>query len=410
MEQLKSIFQEIVNNENLVKIVFSGVRKKSLPYKKVVVRAIILHETIKYQIEYHYEAHVTHENIYKEDFVDKAMGLIQNNFKQVNILTTASDIQILASKPDKPKIYEKPAIREAVSLEHDQTKNYIIPNHVPCDFLIRLGVMDEKGNVFKKNYSKFRQINRFLEIVKDTHCPNSLDSCDEQSISSDGSEKRNNLECKNESGNRNNLLKIIDFGCGKAYLTFALYHYFHNMLGKEVEIIGLDLKEDIVEFCNRIAKDLNYVNLKFVLGDIADFKQESADMVVSLHACDTATDYALINAVNWGAQVILAVPCCEHELFEQVSCELDDAYLKHGILKDKFTEILTNGLRGLKLESCGYDVSMVEFTSLEHTSKNTMIRATRNKKATEKAKLAGEQYEKLKVHWNVNPTIDKLGK
>ena len=413
---MRNIFQEIVNNENLVKIIFSAARKKSLQYKKVIVRAIILHETIKYQIEYHYETRVTHENVHEEDFVNIAMDFIQNDFKQVNIQTTASDIQILASKPDKPKIYEKPAIREAVSLEHDQTKNYIIPNHEPCDCLIRLGVMDEKGNVFKKHYSKFRQINRFLEIVKNVE-----GVFDNTAVVNDSNSTLNNLDssnspnsldsCDNRSplDNQNSGLKIVDFGCGKAYLTFALYNYFNDILGKRVEIIGLDLKEDVVEFCNRVAKDLNYENLKFVLGDIADFKQESADMVVSLHACDTATDYALINAVNWGAQVILAVPCCEHELFEQVTCELDDAYLKHGILKDKFTEILTNGLRGLKLESCGYDVSMVEFTSLEHTSKNTMIRAVR-KNNKKDSKAANEKYEKLKAYWHVNPTIDKIRK
>jgi SAM-dependent methyltransferase len=387
MEQIRNIFHDILKNENLVKIIFSTIRKKTLPYKKVVVRAVSLHETIKYQAEYHNETRVKHENIQEEDFVNTAMGFIQNDFKQVNIQTTTSDIQILASKPENPKIYEKSAIREAVALKHDQAKNYIIPNHMPCDFLIRLGVMDEKGNVFNKNYSKFRQINRFLEIVKEA----------DDALTGSGKDADNKIRP----------IKIIDFGCGKAYLTFALYHYLHNMLGKEVEIIGLDLKEDIVEFCNRVAKDLNYENLKFMLGDIADFKQESADMVVSLHACDTATDYALINAARWGAQVIFAVPCCEHELFEQISSELDDAYLKHGILKDKFTEILTNGLRGLKLESCGYDVSMIEFTSLEHTSKNTMIKAIRKRNA-QKERVANEKYEKLKTNWNVNPTIDKL--
>jgi len=380
MEQIESILNDILNDEKLVKIIFSAARKKSLPYKKVTVRPLFLRGLTGYQAEYHYDCHVTHENIHKERLIDLSIEWIYNSFKQVNILTTESDIQILASNPSSPKTTKKYASREAASLDHDQIKKYIIPNHAPCDFLIRLGVMDEKGNVFQKSWSKFRQINRFLEIIQD--------------VSSAFPEDKP--------------LKIIDFGCGKAYLTFAIYHYFKIILNKNVEIIGLDLKEDVIEFCNNAARDLNYSNLHFAVGDIANFKHESADMVVALHACDTATDFALINAVRRNSRVILSVPCCQHELFGQVKSKLDDAYLKHGILKDKFTEILTNGLRGLKLESCGYDVSMIEFTSLEHTSKNVMIQAVRKKGNIGKMKSAEKQYQELKAYWNVDPAIDNL--
>jgi len=378
--QLKSIFDGILTEGNLVKAVFSSVRKKSLPYKKVTIRPLSLQGDIEFQAEFHYPDHVTHENIGNHLFTDFALELINDNFKQVNILTTESDIQILASKPSTPKIYKKSAIRESADTSHNQSKNYIIPNHVPCDFLIKLGVMDENGNVFQKNYSKFRQINRFLEILRDAS----------HALPTDRP------------------LKIIDFGCGKAYLTFAIYHYFNHILKRDVEIIGLDLKSEVIDFCNDTAKELNYSNLTFVIGDIASFKQENADMIVSLHACDTATDLALINAVSWGCSVILSVPCCQHELFEQISSNPDNAYLKHGLLKDKFTEVLTNGLRGLKLESCGYDVSMVEFTSLEHTSKNVMIKAVHKKNNPAKMKNAEDEFQKLISHWNVNPTISKL--
>lgn len=234
-------------------------------------------------------------------------------------------------------------------LSHNKTKNYIIPDGVPCDFLIELGVMGRDGKVFPRAYSKFRQINRYLEIVDDVF----------------------------EYLPSGRTLRIIDFGCGKAYLTFALYHYLKKIKDRDVEIIGLDLKEDVIEFCSGVAKRLGYHELKFLMGDIADYTSDHADMVVTLHACDTATDHALINAVKWGTRVILSVPCCQHELFGQLKNELHQPILKYGILKDRLTEYLTDGLRGLKLESCGYDVAMIEFTGLEHTARNIMIKAVK---------------------------------
>ncbi len=279
-------------------------------------------------------------------------------------------------------------------LSHNKTKNYIIPDGVPCDFLIELGVMGRDGKVFPRAYSKFRQINRYLEIVDDVF----------------------------EYLPSGRTLRIIDFGCGKAYLTFALYHYLKKIKDRDVEIIGLDLKEDVIEFCSGVAKRLGYHELKFLMGDIADYTSDHADMVVTLHACDTATDYALINSVKWGTRVILSVPCCQHELFGQLKNELHQPILKYGILKDRLTEYLTDGLRGLKLESCGYDVAMIEFTGLEHTARNIMIKAVKaepkssdkrtaqaNARATAaKAHRAQEQYEALCEFYHVTPTIDKL--
>lgn len=240
--------------------------------------------------------------------------------------------------------------------------------------------MDETGKVYQKHYSKFRQINRFLEIVSD--CMPYF--------------KKENI-------------KIIDFGCGKSYLTFALYYYLKKQLNIDVEIVGLDLKENVINLCNKIAQELNYEGLKFQLGDIADYQDTGCDMVVTLHACDTATDYALINAVKWNTKVILSVPCCQHELFKQIDSPINNPMLKHGIIKDKFTELLTDALRGLKLESVGYDVSMIEFTSLEHTSKNIMIKGILNKNASTdyKTKVLNE-YQLLKKEYDVKPTIDLL--
>ena len=254
---------------------------------------------------------------------------------------------------------------------------------MPCDFLIRLGVMDKAGKVIPKHYSKFRQINRYLEIVDDVfpYLP-------------EGKDKP---------------IKIIDFGCGKAYLTFAIYYYLKIKKQRNVEIIGLDLKKDVIDFCNKVASDLGYDELKFLMGDIADYTNDEADMVVTLHACDTATDYALINAVSWNTKVILSVPCCQHELFNQIKNDVHQPMLKHGILKDRLTEYLTDGLRGLKLESKGYDVTMIEFTSLEHTARNIMIKAVKNVVIDSKRiEKANAEYEALRDFYKVNPTIDKL--
>ena len=273
------------------------------------------------------------------------------------------------------------AARKSAGLSHDKRKHYIIPDGTPCDFLMELGVMAPDGRVYKKHYSKFRQINRFLEIA---------DNC---------------FEHLPDTGT----LRIIDFGCGKSYLTFALYHYLRLIRGRDVDIIGLDLKEDVIAFCNDVAGRLGYDHLIFLTGDIADYESDGADMVVTLHACDTATDFALINAVRWHSKVILSVPCCQHELFSQIRSDINEPMLKHGIIKDKFTELLTDGLRGLKLEAAGYDVNMMEFTSLEHTSKNIMIKAVMTEKPDEAAMAkAQEQYVALRDFYHVSPAIDML--
>lgn len=379
MDKIIELLKTELENDSLIKLSFGDLRRKSNPYKKVSLRPLLLQGELCYQAEYHFQNKVTHKNIKKELCPELCAELITEVFKQLNLFCIDADYQILASNPDKPKIIKKAATKTMPALAHNYEKQYIIPDHTHCDFLIHLGVMDQSGKVVQKHYAKFRQINRFLEIVSDV-----LDY----------------LPDKPEP------LRIVDFGCGKAYLTFALYYYLRLILGKNVDIIGLDLKEDVIDFCSRVADDLNYEGLRFMKGDIAEyFDQAAADMVVTLHACDTATDYALIKAVGWGASVILSVPCCQHELFSQISNDLHSPILKHGILNERFCSILTDGLRGLKLEEQGYDVSMIEFTSLEHTSKNIMIRGVKN---GNKKTAAGEEYLRLTEYWHVNPTIGQL--
>ena len=383
MNRLEDTVSRIFSSGRLIKMIISGKRRKSCECRKVTVRPVQIKGEISYQAEFTFEKKVTHENLDASRAEALALKLLTEEFKQADVFTADEDMHILCSKPERPHITTGPATKDmpALDLSHNRKKNHVIPEGEPAAFLVRLGVMDEKGNVFQRSYGKFRQINRYLEIVEDVY----------------------------EYLPKDRTVRIIDFGCGKAYLTFALYHYLHDMKKRDVDIIGLDLKKDVISFCSGVAKDLGYDGLRFMVGDIADFKSEGADIVVTLHACDTATDYALINAVSWNSRVILSVPCCQHELFKQIKNEIHQPMLKYGILRDRLTEYLTDGLRGLKLESKGYDVAMIEFTSLEHTARNIMIKAVKTGSPdSPKSRKALEEYRRLCEFYHVKPTIDRL--
>lgn len=237
-----------------------------------------------------------------------------------------------------------------VNVSHNKKKNYLLPEGESVDFLVELGVMNNEGYVIKAKYDKFRQINRFIEFVEDVV---------------------KKLPAKRE-------VKIIDFGCGKSYLTFALYYYLKVKKQMDVNITGLDLKADVIEKCNNLAKKLGYEKLEFLNGDIANYEgTDSVDMVVTLHACDTATDYALAKAVKWNARVIMSVPCCQHEINRQIKNDLLNPVLKYGILKERMSALITDGIRAGLLEENGYDTQILEFIDMEHTPKNLLIRAVR---------------------------------
>ena len=378
---LEKTLNEIFENRTLVKMIAGNRRKKSLEYTKVTLKPVVIKNEYQYQAEYSYDKKVTHLNIPADEILSFALSLL-DDFKQFNIFTTSSEVQVLASKADNPRVTVRKTEAKAAELSHNRDKNYLIAEGTPCDFLVKLGVMNKDGTVKPKHYHKFRQINRFLEIVEDVYPALPTDRA----------------------------IRIIDFGCGKSYLTFALYYYLHIIKERNVSIVGLDLKKDVIDFCSRTANELGYTDLTFLMGDIADYTGDNADMVVTLHACDTATDYALINAVNWNSKVILSVPCCQHELFSQIKNDLHQPMLKYGIIKDKFTELLTDALRGLKLEEMGYKVSMIEFTPLEHTSKNIMIKAVKGMPYKKLQQKAADEYSRLKEFYNVNPAIDMLKK
>lgn len=252
--------------------------------------------------------------------------------------------------------------------------------------MIRLGVMNEKGEVFKSKYSKFRQINRYLELVEDV-----IDEID----------KKENIN-------------IIDFGCGKSYLTFALYYYLVEIKNWDVNIIGLDLKKDVISFCNEVATDLKYTKLKFIHGDINDFENsDDIDMVITLHACDNATDAALVKAINWNAKIILSVPCCQKELRQKIDNDILYPMLKHGIIKEELSTLVTDSLRANVLELLGYDVQVLQFIELEHTPKNILIRANKTNKIPSQKDI--EEYKNFKTFWNIKELfiekeLEKIGK
>jgi len=288
-----------------------------------------------------------HKNLQRDEAMQELVTLL-DSFRQGQFQLKSSDVQFQLSKKFKVTFKERQTTAKQVQLTHNREKQYVLPLHEPVPFLIRLGVQSEDGNVKRQKYDKFKQINRFLEFIEDSikHLPT------------------------------DRTIRILDFGSGKSYLTFALYHFLHEMKGYDVHITGLDLKKEVIEECAGIARDLGYERLEFLVGDINEYEGESAvDMVVTLHACDVATDMALARAVRWGAQVILSVPCCQKELNRQLDAKPLDVMLQHGLIKERFASLATDSIRAELLGFVGYEAQLLEFIDMEHTPKNILIRA-----------------------------------
>lgn len=350
--------------------IFTSPRIKS-KYKKITVRALVIKGSNYLQLERFTDTQVFHENLNYEDAYDALLSMV-NEYRNINFFTSDADYQVLVSKKGSIKIARNAPSKKLKKEEHNKEKQYMIGENQPCDFLIILGIMNKDGKVYTKKYDKFKQINKFLEIVDDS------------------------LTGKNIQDE----FTIIDFGCGKAYLTFALYYYFYNIRKIKVKIRGLDLKKEVIEFCNETAEKLNYENLKFMYGDIRDFEYKNkVNMIVTLHACDKATDAALVKAIAWNCEIILSVPCCQHEFFNKIENENLKPMLKHGLIKERMSSLITDSLRSLFLETKGYKVQLMEFISMEHTPKNTLIRAVKTNRNT---KFAEIEYEEFKKFWNLS--------
>ena len=341
-------------NEYLKQAVLSGNRKEGVGTVKI--RPVKIREQIFYQASAMEGTKVLHKNYDREQviaYIEEALG---SGFGQLQAQGQELDGTVLVSKKGKITVkVKRHSGAEKIQIQaHNRVKKYILEEGTPVPFLVDLGVMHPSGSIVSSRYDKFRQINRFLEFIEDIlpRLPKDRE------------------------------ITILDFGCGKSYLTFAMYYYLKELKGYDVNIIGLDLKEDVIKKCNGLAGKYGYDKLHFLHGDIADYAGvQKVDMVVTLHACDKATDYALAKAVEWDAQVILSVPCCQHELNSQIHNELLEPVLKYGILKERISALLTDGIRAELLESQGYSTQILEFIDMEHTPKNLLIRAVKNEKA-----------------------------
>ena len=392
MEKENILFELIKNiqEDKLIKIVFSD--RKSGDFNKVIIKPIILKSTKNIQIESFKDNKAFHKNIDLNNLQELEDNLKEyiDNFKQILLQIEGSDISFIRKKENFSR-KEKESNLIKTSNEHNKKKQYILNEGDKIDFLIELGLMSVEGKILKSSFNKFKQINKYLEFI---------DAVIEE------------LKTKKLITNH---INVLDFGCGKSYLTFALYYYLKNYR-KDLtfSIVGLDLKKDVIEFCNKLAKKLNYENLEFLNGNIKDYdKSKEVDLVFSLHACNNATDYSLEKALSLDAKAILAVPCCHHEFFEKIQKNKNSEFYNtlkimadNGVVLDKFATLATDSFRSLSLELCGYKTKMIEFIDMEHTPKNILIKAIKSKSSNLKEKLV--EYNKLKEFLGIKPLLEDL--
>ena len=375
-EELKKILEKSIN-EDFISAVISSPREKG-DTVKIKVRPIKKKDEILFQFEEFRNNQAFHKNM----DADAAVAYLEsqmNKFKQMQMETRQMRYQVMISKKGKMTIQKKHQAGEAkaVDMSHNRSKHYILEEGTKIPFLQDLGVMTQNGDIVKSKFDKFRQINRFLEFIEDIlpQLP------------------------------RDREITILDFGCGKSYLTFAMYYYLRELQKYEIRIIGLDLKTEVIKHCNQLAEKYGYEKLKFLEGNIADYTgADEVDMVVTLHACNTATDFALAKAIGWKAKVILSVPCCQHELNEQMENEILSPIFSYGLIKERMAALFTDALRAEYLKREGYDTQILEFIDMEHTPKNILIRAV----YTGKKGNNEEAIRKCEEMLHVQPTLGEL--
>lgn len=379
MEKVIEFLNEHID-ENLYQVILSNPRNKE-KISKLKIRPVKVKDSLRYQAERYVGTKVLHENLRKEDAVQTILDTLGKDFGQMELDSANLLGIVLVSKKGKVtlKIKKKTATETAGKvLDHNRRKHYILQEGIPVPFLVDLGVQTKEGKIIHAKYDKFKQINRFLEFVQDILPALPQDR----------------------------KISILDFGCGKSYLTFALYYYLKILNHYQVDVVGLDLKEDVIDNCNRLKEKYGYDDLMFLKGDIKEYNdKEQVDMVVTLHACDTATDYALYKAITWNAKVILSVPCCQHELNKQIDSRLLQPVLKYGLLKERMSALLTDGIRANLLEKAGYETQILEFIDMEHTPKNILIRAVKKEGFRKKT---GTELNELTTAIHGELTLEKL--
>ena len=371
MNQIEELLKRVLTSL-LVDMVISGARGGG--------------DFIKIKVSRYTDKQVFHENMTAEDALETLSGWILHDFRQAQIRMQDEMVTVLVSKKGKATVKsKKAACIETQNLEHNRKKQYIIEEGTAVPFMIDLGVMTESGKIIRTRYDKYRQINRFLEFIEDILPELPTDRT----------------------------VHIIDFGCGKSYLTFAMYYYLKVLKHYDIRITGLDLKQKVIEDCQALADRYGYDGLQFLCGDIADYNgTDEVDMVVTLHACDTATDYALYKAVKWHASVILSVPCCQHELNRKMQCETLSGAFQYGLIKERTAALMTDAMRGQLLEMKVYKTQLLEFIDMENTPKNILIRGVKSKGLLPKAarKQQMENYQKCRDFFGAELTLEKLFK
>ncbi len=380
MNELEQYIKMMVDAD-VKKMIISNPTRNTNDFKKLVVE---IKSGSKYQISKYTKTQVFHENLGKKDIASRCYDLTEGLFKQINGMSDSEEHIILISKKGKATYKVKKKADDKVVLNKkalEGKKNYILEEGMKIPPLVDMGVFTSDGSVVKSKYDKYKQINRFIEILDDEISQGNITK-----------------------------LNVIDFGCGKSYLTFVVYYYLTKIKNIEVNMIGLDLKESVIKNCNEAAKKYGYDNLHFELGDINGYKTPfDVDMVITLHACDTATDFALYNAVMWNAKMIFSVPCCQHELNKQIKTEDLNILSRYGIIKERFCALATDAIRANILECQGYKTQILEFVDFDNTPKNLLIRAVR-RPTTPKSKIesAKKEIESMIQEFGFAPTLYNL--
>ncbi|WP_022757669.1 class I SAM-dependent methyltransferase [Butyrivibrio fibrisolvens] len=380
MNELEQYIKMMVDAD-VKKMIISNPTRGTNEFKKLVVE---IKSGAKYQISKYTKTQVFHENLGKKDIASRCYELTEGLFKQINGMSDSEEHIILISKKGKATYKVKKKADDKVVLNKkalEGKKNYILEEGMKIPPLVDMGVFTSDGSVVKSKYDKYKQINRFIEILDDEISQGNITK-----------------------------LNVIDFGCGKSYLTFVVYYYLTKIKNIEVNMIGLDLKESVIKNCNEAAKKYGYDNLHFELGDINGYKTPfDVDMVITLHACDTATDFALYNAVMWNAKMIFSVPCCQHELNKQIKTEDLNILSRYGIIKERFCALATDAIRANILECQGYKTQILEFVDFDNTPKNLLIRAVR-RPTTPKSKIESvkKEIDSMIQEFGFAPTLYNL--
>jgi len=367
---------EILLPNNIMKGTISGPKRTSKYIKAKINRISLNHMETVIQLSLYTEKQVFHKNYDDSNINLEIINLLENEFNNAELFTDDYVYGYRISSKGKVLSNKRKNNQELVTISHNKEKQYLLKEGMVVPPLVDLGVMMPDGKVVKAKNDKFKQINRFLEIINDS--------------------------IKDEKK-----LNIIDFGCGKSYLTFILYYYLTVIKKMDVNIIGLDLKEDVIDHCNEIAKKYNYTKLVFKKGDISKYSdKDNIDMIITLHACDTATDYALYYAIKMKAKYIFSVPCCQHEINNELDSNYNHLINKFGILKERYSAIVTDAIRANILQYVGYKTQVMEFVDLENSPKNILIRAVLS--SNTKNEKIKQEIDKLIKEMNINQTLYDL--